>query len=145
MVVLNLVVGNFYAEALFCALLRPFALLRLRSFALFLRAFACFCKRPRLQRPRLGTADLLYKFSGTLLGMRCVQVWHSFLWHMACCQNLRCFFAPPSMRNGRSQFSVISNGFPPDSCRISIDFLSFSISFSQLQSILISSNQFQSV
>ena len=34
--VLNLVVCNFYAKALFWALLRPFgALLRLRSFALF--------------------------------------------------------------------------------------------------------------
>ena len=48
----NLVVCNFYTEALFCTLLRPallrsFADLRLRSFALIcalLRAFACFCK-----------------------------------------------------------------------------------------------------
>ena len=44
------------------------------------------------------------------------------------------------MRNGRSQFSAISMGFPPDSRRlstISIAFLSFSISFGQLQSVLI--------
>ena len=50
--------------ALFCALLRPFALfcghLRLRSFAdicTLLRSFACFCERPRLERPRLGTPE----------------------------------------------------------------------------------------
>ena len=36
----------------FCALLLTFRYLR--SFAL---AFACFCVRPRLERPRLGTAD----------------------------------------------------------------------------------------
>ena len=57
----NLVVCDFYVEALFCALLRSFANLRLRSFALFsffLHAFACFCVRPRLERPRLGTAEL---------------------------------------------------------------------------------------
>ena len=61
---------HFLAEALFCALLCPFvffcALLRtcdcarLHSFALFcahLRSFACFCVRPRLERPRLGTAE----------------------------------------------------------------------------------------
>ena len=66
LVVLNLVVCNFYAEALFCTLLRPLALfcvhLRLRSFALIcalLRAFACFCVRPRLEWPRLGTAEWL--------------------------------------------------------------------------------------
>ena len=50
----------FYAEALFRALLRSFADLRLRSFALIcalLRAFACFCVRPRLERQRLGTAE----------------------------------------------------------------------------------------
>ena len=52
------------------------------------------------------------------------------------------------MRNGRSQFSAISMVFPQilvDFQSISIDFLSFSISSSQLQSILISFNQFQSV
>ena len=44
------------------ALLRSFADLRLRSFALIcalLRAFACFCERPRLERPCLGTAEIL--------------------------------------------------------------------------------------
>ena len=42
------------------ALLRSFADLRLRSLALICylsRAFACFCVRPRLERPHLGTAD----------------------------------------------------------------------------------------
>ena len=69
LVVSNLVVCNFYADALFCALLRPFApfCALLRPFALFanlhvrcfalictlLRTFACFC-----ERPRLGTAEL---------------------------------------------------------------------------------------
>ena len=46
----------------FCALLRSFADSHLRPFALIcslLRASACFCKRPRLERPRLGTPDLL--------------------------------------------------------------------------------------
>ena len=55
--------------AIFCALLRSFCtylrsfadLIRLRSFALIctlLCAFACFCVRPRLERPRLGTAEI---------------------------------------------------------------------------------------
>ena len=64
LVVSNLVVCNFYVEAHFCALLRPFALLcallRLRSFAFacaHLRSLACFCVRPRLGRRRLGTAE----------------------------------------------------------------------------------------
>ena len=60
LVVLNLVVCNFYAEALFCAHLHPFADLRLSSFAdicALLRTSACFCIRPRLERPRLGTAE----------------------------------------------------------------------------------------
>ena len=60
-------------------------------------------------------------------------------------KSIRCFFAPPSMRNRRSQFSAISMVFPQilvDFESISIDFLSCSISFSQLQSILISFNQF---
>ena len=56
LVVSNLVVWNFYTEALFCALLRPFALFALfcaflcsftlfygLAFALFLRTFALFC------------------------------------------------------------------------------------------------------
>ena len=38
----------------FCALLRPFALL-----CALLRAFTCFCVRPRLERPRLGTSDTI--------------------------------------------------------------------------------------
>ena len=52
------------------------------------------------------------------------------------------------MRNRGSQFSAISRVFPQilvDFQSVSIDFLSFSISFSQLQSILINFNQFQSV
>ena len=67
LVVSNLVVCNFYAEALFCALLRPFALFCGLALALFcphLRSFACFCVRPRLERPRLGTADYLFFFFG---------------------------------------------------------------------------------
>ena len=58
LVVSNLVVYNFYAEVLFCTSLAPsFANLavictHLRS--LNLRSFACFCVRPRLERPRLG-------------------------------------------------------------------------------------------
>ena len=63
LVVLNLNVCNFYAEALFCAqlhsfapLLRSFAGLRLRrSFALIF----CFCIRSRLEPLRLGTAEWL--------------------------------------------------------------------------------------
>ena len=52
LVVSNLVVCNFCAEALFCTLLRPFAL--------FCRlAFVLFCVRPRLERPRLGAAESL--------------------------------------------------------------------------------------
>ena len=42
------------------ALLRSFADLRLRSFAVIcalLRAFACFCVRLHLERPPLGTAE----------------------------------------------------------------------------------------
>ena len=59
-----------------------------------------------------------------------------------------CFFNPPSMRNRRSQFSAISMGFPQilnDFQSTSIKFLSFSISFGQLQSVLITYNQFESV
>ena len=83
MFVSNLVVCNFCAEELFCSLLHPFcallrsfADLRLRSFALIcviLRSFACFCVRPRLERPRLGTAisvtflTLLSLFASLLL------------------------------------------------------------------------------
>ena len=52
LVVSNLIVCNSYAEALFCALLRSFAL-----FCSLLRSFALFCARPRLERPRLGTAE----------------------------------------------------------------------------------------
>ena len=37
------------------------------------------------------------------------------------------------------------NGFSPDSCRFSIDFDGFPLSFNQLQSILISFNQFDLV
>ena len=55
-----------YSFALFCLRLRSFALLcfEIRSFFValicaLLCAFACFCVRPRLERPRLGTADLL--------------------------------------------------------------------------------------
>ena len=75
LVVSNLAVCNFCEEALFCTLLRLFALfcallhsfadLRLHSFALIcalLRAFACFCIRLRLERPRLGTADYRLPF-----------------------------------------------------------------------------------
>ena len=46
LVVSNLVVCNFYVEALFCALLRPFALFKFLPFAdllcALLRGFACF-------------------------------------------------------------------------------------------------------
>ena len=51
-------------------------------------------------------------------------------------------------RYATNSFSAISMGFSSDSRRIqsiSIEFLSFSISFSQLQSVLINFNQFQSV
>ena len=67
-VVSNLVVCNFYTEALFCAPLRPFVLFCGLPFALIcalLRAVACFCVRPRLERPRLGTAE---KWKGRNLG-----------------------------------------------------------------------------
>ena len=42
-----LVVCNFYAEALFCALLRAFALFCGLAFAFFLRSLALFCARLR--------------------------------------------------------------------------------------------------
>ena len=67
---------------------------------------------------------------------------------LAFSERVRCFFAPPFMRNRRNQFLVISIGFPQilvDFQSISFDFLSFSISFSQPQSALINFNQFQSV
>ena len=61
----------------------------------------------------------------------------------------RCFFRPTFHAKWPKPIFDDFNGFPPDSCRLSIDFeidfLSFSISFSQLQSILIIFNQFQSV
>ena len=50
----------FDAVALFCALVRPFALFWGLAFALIwvlLCAFACFCVRPRFERPRFGTAE----------------------------------------------------------------------------------------
>ena len=51
---------NFYAQALFCALLcrcvRFCALLR-TCICARLRSFVCFYVRPRLERPRLGTAE----------------------------------------------------------------------------------------
>ena len=69
LVVSNLAVCNFYAEALFCALLQTRVCALLRPFALsctllqtcvcaLLCAIACFCVRPRLQQPRLGTPEL---------------------------------------------------------------------------------------
>ena len=51
------------------ALLRSFADLRFHSFAdicALLRSFACFCVRPRLERPRLGTADSGLKCSSVV-------------------------------------------------------------------------------
>ena len=50
----------FRSFAPFCTLWRSFVDSRLHSFVLIcalLRAFACVCVRPRLERPRLGTAD----------------------------------------------------------------------------------------
>ena len=41
----------------FCALLRIRVCALLRTFCALLRSFACFCVRPRLERPRLGTAE----------------------------------------------------------------------------------------
>ena len=58
LVVLNLTVCNFYAEALFCA--RSFALFCGLAFALIcalLRSFARFCVRPPLEGLRLGISD----------------------------------------------------------------------------------------
>ena len=67
LVVSNLVVCIFYAEALFCPLSRPFAkipnscaFLRLRSFnCALLHSFPLFCVflRLRLERPHLGISD----------------------------------------------------------------------------------------
>ena len=63
LVVSNLVVCKFCAEALFCTLLRSSTLFCRLVFAIFCahsrsRAFACFCERPRLELPRLGTAEI---------------------------------------------------------------------------------------
>ena len=55
---------------------------------------------------------------------------------------VRCFFAPPSMRNGRSQFSAISMVFPQILCRFSIDFDWFSVIFNQFQAASVNFNQF---
>ena len=55
--------------ALFCALLRSFADLRLRSSALIcalLCSFACFCVRPRLERPCLEL-----QYLGANIGQMC--------------------------------------------------------------------------
>ena len=41
----------------FSARLRSFADWCLRLICVFLRSFACFCERPRLERPRLGTPE----------------------------------------------------------------------------------------
>ena len=64
---------------------------------------------------------------------------------------IRRFFAPPSMRNGRSQFLAISMGFCPRFLSIFnrfwsmfCRFQSVSVSFSQFWSVLISFNQFDS-
>ena len=60
LVVSNLIVSNFNVEALFCALLRQFALFCGLAFALFcalLRSLASFYVRPRLERPRFRTAE----------------------------------------------------------------------------------------
>ena len=61
----------------------------------------------------------------------------------------RCFFTPPSMRKIAEANYWRVQSFSPASRQIhSIDFLSFSISFSQFQSVptnLISFNQFESV
>ena len=60
------------------------------------------------------------------------------------------FFFHPAFR-AKSPGPIFSdfNGFPPDFLvdfqSVSIDFLSFSMSFRQLQSVLISFNQFDSV
>ena len=58
LVVSNLAVCNFHAEALFCTLLRPFALFCGLASHAPLRSFACFCVRPRLERLRLGISDI---------------------------------------------------------------------------------------
>ena len=61
LVVSNLVVSNYYADALFCPLFRPFALFGGLAFAVIcghLRSFACFCERPRLDQPCLGTPEI---------------------------------------------------------------------------------------
>ena len=73
LVVSNLVVCSFYAEALlrrpfalfwqiapFCALLCSCVYTLSALICALLRAFACFCVRPRLKRPRLGTAGFLF-------------------------------------------------------------------------------------
>ena len=52
----RLVVCNFYAEALFCALLRPLALFCRLAFALFC-LLCSFCVLPRLEQLRLGTEE----------------------------------------------------------------------------------------
>ena len=60
LVVSNVVLHNFYAEALFCTLSLPFVLFWacLRCFALIMTV-AHLCIRSRSERPRLGISDLL--------------------------------------------------------------------------------------
>ena len=103
------------------------------------------------------SGPLRVSWSFLLFSEKCSR-WDAF-WRASRCRgryrmlrwNVRCFFASPSMRNHRNQFSVISMVFPQildDFPSISIEFLSFqsvSLNFSQFQSILISSNQFDSV
>ena len=79
--VLNLVVCNCCALKRlrsFALFFRLFALFHRLAFALIcalLRAFACFCIRPRLERPRLGTAELNTKINANLV----FQAYLSFL------------------------------------------------------------------
>ena len=51
----------------FCALLRSFAFVLIRTHLRSLRSFACFCVRPRLERPDLGIAETLAEIANAVV------------------------------------------------------------------------------
>ena len=71
-----------FSDITFCALLQTCVCALLRSFVLFC---ACFCVRPRLERPHLGTAEghvqyvarFRWHFAAKLLGLLCKD-WQHF-------------------------------------------------------------------
>ena len=89
--------------ALFCALLRSFALFIIKTcgfaFALIcalLRSFACFCERPRLERPRMGTAEgRPQRADNKFVRARGPQIWNPEVFDQTMCsRTLACTICP---------------------------------------------------